>query len=60
MKINLKYPMTKENDLHPWYKIIWKVSFVPLIALGLFLAYLGILFSHGIKYANEWVVSAFF
>ena len=40
--MNLNWPHTPENNLFPWYKVIWHLIWLPLILLGALIMLIGL------------------
>ena len=49
----LSWPSTPNNDLVPWYQIVWRIIFLPLIYVGIVIAFVGVLLAYGYKDASN-------
>ena len=47
----LNWPKTKTNGYVPWYVMLWRLVFMPLIYGGLALAWVGVAMANGPKQA---------
>ena len=47
----LNWPKTKTNGFVPWYVMLWRLVFMPLIYGGLALAWVGVAMANGPKQA---------
>lgn len=51
--INWKYPKTQTNNWLPWYVILKRLLFSPIIFFGLIIIYFGLFCSYGKKRADK-------
>ena len=49
----LRWPARPGNDLFPWYVIIWRVLWAPVLYGGLALAWVAVLATHGRRRARK-------
>lgn len=51
----LNWPHTDANGLAPWYLIVWRALWFPVIYLGWGISYIGIAAGFGLTAANSWI-----
>lgn len=47
--INFRWPDNGINDWVPWYTILWRLPFIPIIYIGLAISFVGITFAKGLN-----------
>lgn len=52
------WPRKPENSYSPWYYILWKGIWAPVIYCGVSLIYLGLLMTLGKNDADTWIRTA--
>jgi hypothetical protein len=54
--MNWKWPATKANDMSPWYAIVRRLVFLPLVLVGVGIAAFGCLCAWGKKDAHRFIM----
>lgn len=54
----LNWPHTDTNGKAPWYLVLWRILWFPVIYLGWVISYLGIAIAFGLSIANRWLQDA--
>lgn len=49
----LRFPENLYPNVHPWYKILWKMPWALVCYIGLFITYIAILMSEGKTKADK-------
>ena len=50
----LRWPEDKRTGLVPWFVILWRMLWFPLMMSGHAIAWFGIAMSHGVYWANKY------
>lgn len=50
----IQFPAKPNNTLVPWYIMLFRITFVPIVYLGLFITFLGLFFTSGLVVAIDW------
>ncbi len=53
--MNWKWPHTPENSFSPWYQILRRLAFMPLLLVGTGIRFVGVLGAYGLEEAvDDW------
>ena len=61
MKINLRWPedLNSNDPWNPWFVILWRLFWSPLIYGGKYLTFLGILAASGLQQAKDFLENSY-
>lgn len=55
MKINWKWPSTEINNLHPWYKYLYRIPAEAVLMVAMVIAYLCMVILTGVEGGKDFV-----